>query len=115
MAVNCASVSCPMLREEAYVADRLDQQLEQQVVRFLSDRVRNRYNAANGSLEVSRIFDWYGKDFSSGLKGIASREQFFAKHAAQLAATPEHQQIIRDQKASVSFLEYDWSLNDVKR
>ncbi|MGH8526808.1 MAG: DUF547 domain-containing protein [Gammaproteobacteria bacterium] len=38
MAVNCASIGCPMLREEAYVGARLDAQLEEQVVRFLSDR-----------------------------------------------------------------------------
>ena len=114
MAVNCASVGCPMLREEAYVADKLEQQLEQQVVRFLSDHPRNRFNPVNGTLEVSRIFDWYGKDFATGLKGITSREQFFAKHAAQLAGAPDQQKLIRDQKASIRFLEYDWSLNDAK-
>ncbi len=41
-AVNCASIGCPMLREEAYVAGRLDAQLEEQTRRFLSDRSRNR-------------------------------------------------------------------------
>ncbi len=41
-AVNCASIGCPMLREEAYVADRIDRQLEEQAERFLSDRSRNR-------------------------------------------------------------------------
>lgn len=115
MAVNCASVGCPMLREEAYVADRLDQQLEQQVVRFLSDRTRNRFNPALNTLEVSEIFKWYSLDFTSGLNGIKSREQFFAKYAVQLATAPEEQKIINDRKASIGFLEYDWSLNDVKR
>src|SRR6185295_5475957 len=57
-AVNCASVGCPMLREEAYVAERLEAQLEEQARRFLADRSRNRF--AGGRLEVSRIFDWYG-------------------------------------------------------
>ena len=42
-ALNCAAVGCPMLREEAYVAARLDQQLEEQALRFLSDRSRNRF------------------------------------------------------------------------
>ena len=37
-AVNCASIGCPALREEAFVAERLDAQLEQQVQRFMSDR-----------------------------------------------------------------------------
>ena len=53
-AVNCASIGCPSLREEAFTPDKLGAQLEEQAVRFLSDRSRNRY--AHGKLEVSMIF-----------------------------------------------------------
>jgi hypothetical protein len=114
MAVNCASIGCPMLREEAYVADRLDAQLEEQVVRFLSDRNRNRYNSAMAALEVSQIFRWYRDDFEAGHGGIASREQFFAKYAALLADTAASEQAIRSRKVPIRHLEYDWRLNDVK-
>lgn len=114
-AVNCASVGCPMLREEAYTADKLDAQLDEQVVRFVSDRTRNRYNPANNTLEVSEIFKWYAVDFTSGLRGIKSREQFFATHAALIAGNPDHQKIIRDGKAEIRHLDYDWSLNDAKK
>jgi hypothetical protein len=113
-AVNCASIGCPMLREEPYVAERLDAQLEQQTVRFLSDRTRNRYNPTAKALEVSKIFDaspWYGGDFRRGWKGYATLESFFAKHAAVLADKPEDQQLIRDQKAAIKHLDYDWALN----
>lgn len=112
-AVNCASIGCPMLREEAYVPERLDRQLEEQAERFLSDRSRNRY--AGGSLEVSKIFDWYRKDFSSGYRGIASVEQFFGKYGALLADRPDDQKSIRDGRVKVRHLDYDWSLNDAKR
>lgn len=105
-AVNCASVGCPMLREEAYAADKLERQLEEQAMRFLSDRSRNRFEG--GKLEVSKIFDWFKEDF--GL-----REQYFAKYARQLSDAPESQKIIAAGKAPISFLEYDWSLNDAKR
>ncbi len=115
MAVNCASTGCPMLREEAYVADRLDRQLEEQVARFLSDRSRNRYNPAANTLEVSEIFRWYAADFASGLQGIGSREQFFSKYANALADGPEHQKLIREQKAEIRFLVYDWALNDARQ
>ena len=104
-AVNCASVGCPMLREEAYVAERLDAQLAQQTERFLSDRSRNR--AQGGKLEVSRIFDWFKEDF-------APREQFFAKYAKLLSDDPVQQKLVADGKAALSFLEYDWNLNDAK-
>jgi len=117
-AVNCASIGCPMLREEAYVADRLDAQLEEQTRRFLSDRSRNRYNEQSGQLEVSKIFDWFKEDWTSGYAGvganaapIASREQFFARYAKLLADKPDAQEKIAQQKAGLAFLDYDWSLN----
>ena len=114
MAVNCASIGCPMLREEAYVADRLDAQLEEQIVRFLSDRSRNRYNSTAATLEVSQIFRWYREDFESGHGGIGSREQFFAKYASALADTAASAQAIRSRKIPIRHLDYDWRLNDVK-
>jgi hypothetical protein len=120
-AVNCASVGCPMLREEAYVADRLDAQLEEQTRRFLSDRSRNRYNEQSGQLEVSRIFDWFKEDWQSGYQGIAggqpitSREQFFARYARLLADKPEGQAKVAEQKAGITFLDYDWGLNVATR
>jgi hypothetical protein len=102
-AVNCASVGCPMLREEAYAAARLEAQLEEQARRFLSDRRRNRVRA--GRLEVSKIFDWFKEDF-------APREKYFARYAEVLADAPGDQKLVRDGKAGLSFLDYDWALND---
>jgi len=121
-AVNCAAIGCPMLREEAYVAARLDAQLEEQARRFLSDRSRNRTSAGGGRLEVSNIFDWFKEDWTSGYQGfdnraapIRSREQYFAGYAELLADRPEHRKQIEDQKAELRFLDYDWALNDARR
>jgi hypothetical protein len=119
-AVNCASIGCPMLREEAYVAERLEAQLEEQTRRFLSDRSRNRY--ADGRLEVSMIFTWFKEDWMSGYRGfdgksapLQSREQFFAHYATLLADDPRHQELIRQQKAEIRPLDYDWGLNDARK
>jgi hypothetical protein len=121
-AVNCASVGCPMLREEAYVAQRLGAQLEEQAQRFLSDRSRNRYDAAEGRLEVSKIFDWFKADWQSGYRGfdgktppIGSRTAYFAVYAALLAEGPADRARIKEGKTPITFLAYDWTLNDVKR
>jgi len=110
-AVNCASVGCPMLREEAFVAERLEAQLEEQAVRFLSDRSRNRVGAG-GRLEVSKIFDWFKEDWASGYQGIRSREQYFAKYAKLLSDDPAQQKRVAEGKAPIAFLDYDWSIND---
>jgi Protein of unknown function, DUF547 len=96
-AVNCASIGCPMLREEAYAAARLDAQLDEQARRFLSDRTRNRFR--DGALEASKIFDWFKEDFEP-------RATFFARHA-QALGYPGGEVPIR-------FLDYDWSLNDLR-
>ena len=114
-AVNCASIGCPALRNEAYVAERLDAQLEDQTKRFLSDRSRNRYAPNSNTLEVSKIFDWYGSDFRSGDRGKADLPAFFARYASQMSDTPEAQQRIRDGTAKIVFLDYDWALNDARK
>lgn len=113
-AVNCASIGCPALREEAFVAERLEAQLEEQTIRFLSDRTRNRYDAARARLEVSKIFDWYGDDFRLGHRGIASLPMFFARHADRLADSAADREKIRTQKVEIVFLDYDWKLNDAR-
>ena len=105
-ALNCASIGCPMLREEAYVAGRLEAQLEEQASRFLSDRMRNRF--AGGRLELSRIFDWYREDFEP-------RAGYFAKYASLLADDAEGRKAIAAGSAPLAFLEYDWTLNDAGR
>lgn len=118
-AVNCASIGCPMLREEAYVAERLEAQLEEQARRFLSDGTRNRYRTDPARLEVSKIFDWFREDWERGYRGLSggtppvhSLEEYFARYAEVLAATPEHRREIAARKAPIVHLDYDWTLND---
>lgn len=120
-AVNCASVGCPMLREEAFVAGRLEAQLEEQARRFLGDRTRNRFNPATGRLEVSEIFKWFKEDWTSGYRGLAgtgapvtSREQYFARYADLLADRPADRRLVAEGRAPIAHLDYDWSLNDAR-
>jgi hypothetical protein len=114
VAVVCASIGCPMLRNEAFTAEKLDAQLEDAMKRFLSDRSRNRYNAQAKKLEISKIFDWYGKDFDKGHKGYKSVKGAMARYADQLADKPEDRAVVAGQQADVTFLDYDWALNDAK-
>ena len=112
VAVVCASVGCPALRDEAFVAEKLDAQLEDSMRRFLSDRSRNRFDGRSGSLEVSKIFDWYREDFSKGYGGYFSLASVFAAYASWLADDPSSQQLIREKRAPIIYLDYDWRLND---
>ncbi len=113
--VVCASIGCPMLRPDAFTPEKLDAQLDDGMKRFLADGTRNRHDAASGRLLVSKIFDWYGKDFEKGHKSYDSLKTTFARHAAQLAATPEAQAKVRSGDYKLEFLDYDWKLNDSRR
>lgn len=111
-AVNCASIGCPMLREEAYVAERLAQQLSEQTRRFLADRTRNRWNAQATRLELSKIFDWYAEDFRLGHQGIYALHGLVAQHADLLADDEASRARIRSSQVVIGYLDYDWRLND---
>ena len=110
-ALNCASVGCPALRPEAYRGDALEAQLADQTRRFLSDRTRNRFDAAAGRLEVSKIFDWYGDDF---VRAAGSVGRFLAPHAALLSDDAGARVNIEAAAVPIVFLDYDWALNDAK-
>ena len=112
--VNCASIGCPALREEAFVATRLDAQLDEQALRFMSDRTRNRYNPQRARLELSKIFDWFGEDFRLGHRGVGSLPAFAARYADQLADAPADRERIRAGTVDIAFADYDWALNDVR-
>lgn len=97
-AVNCASISCPTLRNEAYTADKLDEQLEEQAKLFLNDTSRNTITPEK--ITVSKIFSWFGGDFKNGQTLV----QFINRYTA----------VNIQDKAKVKFMDYDWRLNDVK-
>lgn len=95
-AVVCASKSCPKLLNEAFVASKLDQQLDKVGRDFMNDSFRNKITP--NKIEISSIFNWYKGDFTEN----GSLIDFLNKYA----------QIKINSKASIDYLDYDWSLND---
>ncbi|MGJ8688220.1 MAG: DUF547 domain-containing protein [Gammaproteobacteria bacterium] len=63
-AIVCASLSCPNLRNEAYTAEKLDQQLEDQTRTFLNNETKGLVLDAQ-RVRVSQIFDWFEEDFDA--------------------------------------------------
>ena len=97
-AINCASVSCPPLRNEAYTAGRLDAQLEDQARQFINDPARNELHPDEPRL--SRIFSWFSGDFEKN----GTLVEFINRYAET--------QIAED--ANIRYMPYDWGLNDVE-
>ena len=110
-AVNCASIGCPALRPEAFVAARLDAQLLDQTQRFLRDRSRNRYNAAAKTLELSMIFKWYGDDFERGFLGANSVAEFIAGYAGSIGLAPTALAQLKAGAIAIDYSDYNWELN----
>jgi hypothetical protein len=108
-AVNCASIGCPALRNEAFTAAKLEQQLDDGMQRFMADRTRNRFK--DGKLQVSSIFKWFREDFEKGHKGINKLDDVFARYAVQLTDDAADQAKLKAGGLPVEFLDYDWSLN----
>ncbi|MEM8981947.1 MAG: DUF547 domain-containing protein [Pseudomonadota bacterium] len=113
-AVNCASIGCPALANEAYTSESLDAQLDAATVRFLGDASRNRAvrNGDEVRLEVSSIFKWYRGDFEQGWRGTNSLGAFFARYAESLGLTDNETTKAAADDIAIRFLAYDWALND---
>lgn len=95
-AIVCASESCPQLLNHAYVADRIDEQLTVQARAFINDPKRNKIS--EDTLELSSIFSWFKGDFTRN----GSLKEYIGKYT----------DITIQSSAKISYLDYDWSLNE---
>lgn len=100
-ALVCAATSCPRLRREAYVGERLDDQLDDQGRRFLNDRTRNRIDVGSGQVVLSPIFKWFAEDFAAGGRQLAD--------VLQPYLSAEQHRLLG--AAEIRYQEYDWRLN----
>ncbi|MDF1695114.1 MAG: DUF547 domain-containing protein [Saprospiraceae bacterium] len=97
-AINCASTSCPVLRNEAYLPKYLEFQLEDQANVFINDPNKN--VITDTSIQLSKIFNWFAGDFTK-------------KESLHSFLSAYHSNINAD--AKISYLPYDWSLNNTSK
>ncbi len=93
-ALVCAAVSCPPLRNEAYIGDKLSAQLDDQARDFLNDKSKN--EISKNTVKISKILDWYWGDFKGN-----NKIDYINKYSTVKA----------DKNASVSYQTYNWALN----
>ena len=97
-ALVCAARSCPKLRNEAYDADQLDEQLADQTWVFLANSKKNKIE--KDALILSKIFQWYRGDFTKE----GDIREFIDKHT----------EIDVSMDLRIRYMEYDWALNELK-
>ena len=109
----CAAVSCPPLRNQAFVADKLEQQLDDQMSQFLSDDQRNTIKLNDNRVYLSSIFKWYGEDFEKGQQGFTSLKDLINLYQTDMADDPQQLTWLQKQDFDIRYLDYDWRLNDI--
>jgi len=95
-AINCASVSCPPLLNEAFVVANLENQLTRVATTFINDPTRNKISSQ--SAQLSPIFSWFKGDFTK--KGTLIE---FLNRYAKVKLSPN---------SRITFMEYNWNLNE---
>jgi hypothetical protein len=95
LAIVCASVSCPDLRNEPYTTEALNTQLNDQTQRFLRNHKKG-LRIDKKAIHISKIFDWFEKDFSE----VGGVETFIRQYRTDLPSSKFDADI-----------PYDWAVN----
>ena len=115
VALVCAAISCPSLRNEPYLADTLDAQLQDQTVKFASSPHGFDLDRQEQKVYLSSIFKWYGQDFEATY-GTEDEFEGNDKQRAVLnyfspVLDQQSQTFLKQGDYKVKYLDYDWSLN----
>lgn len=106
-AIVCASIGCPRLLNRAYTVDNIQKQLESNAKDFFSRAQNFRYDSSKQQFYVSSILDWFDEDFGSNRSDqLRTISKWLPDQTSRSTAGRG--------KGSVSFLDYNWSLNDQK-
>ncbi len=121
MAIVCAAMGCPPLRNEPFTGPKLDAQLDDQTRRFLAGKGRFRIDRSAGKVYLSRILSWFSGDFAAKYapatqadKSPAGRDRntqavlnFVSRYLPDADAA-----YLREGRYGIEYLKYDWSLNE---
>lgn len=119
MAINCASISCPDLRNEAYTPEKLEEQLAYASTNFVNNPDKGVYvNEQSGKVKLSKIFKWFGDDFINNYGSKKLFNNYSLKENAVLNFTSEYieseevKEYLMNNKLKIGYLGYDWHLNE---
>ncbi|MFZ1029271.1 MAG: DUF547 domain-containing protein [Limnoraphis robusta] len=116
MGLVCASIGCPLLLQEPYTGDKLDEQLDEQTRKFIALNQNFKIDKQNNQVYLSSIFKWFGEDFIPSFKAQekftgSDKERAVLNFVSQYLNESEQKYLING-KYQIKYLDYDWSLND---
>lgn len=117
MAMVCAAIGCPPLRNEPYTGGKLDKQLKEQSQQFLSSDEKLRINRKESKVYVSPILKWFADDFVDkyGLENSIAGHNRKRSAVLNFIATylkKTNRDYILSGKFKIKYLKYDWTLNE---
>jgi hypothetical protein len=103
-AIVCASRGCPPLFERSFrKAVAGDSILDFLTAEAINDTAYVKVDFASGKAQLSRLFDWYRRDFETA---AGSLPEFLARYH-------DRREDMLRRAWTIQFGEYDWSLNQV--
>jgi len=117
VALVCAAMGCPPLRNEPYTGTKLEAQLGDQTHRFLHNPLKCRIDRQGKRVYLSAIFKWFGADF---IKTYAADGKFGGYSGAEGAVLnflsphlgEDERRYLVTGTYNIDYLDYDWSLNE---
>jgi hypothetical protein len=110
-AINCAAKSCPPIRTEPYEGAKINDQLDDQVRKFLNGPHGARLAKDGGELavHVTKIMDWFSDDFNKWSGGqVAFLKRYVSGDKRKMMDAAGNQ-------IDLKFDDYDWTLNDASK
>lgn len=98
VALNCMSIGCPRLPREAFLPEKLNEQLDREARRFYNEERNVQVDDAKRVVRISEILDFFPEDF---LAEAPSLTAYVNKY--------RDKKVPEDYK--VEFIPYDWTVN----
>ena len=96
-AINCASLSCPDLHNEAFIAEKINIKLDNVTYDFLKNDTKG-LRLKDGNYFYSKIFKWFSSDFG-GRKNV---RRFIGNYLPEVKINNFS-----------GYIEYNWNLNSI--
>jgi hypothetical protein len=117
MAMVCAAMGCPPLRNEPYVGEKLDEQLDDQTRRFLANSDKFKIDRGGNTLYLSPIFEWFADDFIKKYGPTRDIGEHNRKVSSVLNFVSPYlretdKKYMLAGRFKIKYLKYDWSLNE---
>jgi len=101
-AIICASLGCPPLPRFAYTETNVQMKLEEETRNYLNSKRGTRIDAAENTLYISKIFDWFAGDFESKSGSVlAFIKPYLNQRTLQFL----------EKDPQIAYIHYDWALN----